>query len=60
MIAGNEMNTSAKDGEAQGEKRELIDNLHPLQRVSGNMIEFSQAEPIRGVLLSQAQQKPIH
>lgn len=29
------------------ERGGLIDNLHPLQRVSGDMIESSQAEPIR-------------
>lgn len=28
-------------------ERGLIDNLHPLQRESGDMIESSQAEPIR-------------
>lgn len=60
MITWNKLNTAAKDGEAQWEKRELIDNLHPLQRVSGNMIESSQPEPIRGALLSEALQKPIH
>lgn len=31
----------------EGGERGLIDNLHPLQRVSGDMIESSQAEPIR-------------
>lgn len=34
-------------GTVKGGKRGLIDNLHPLQRVSGDMIESSQAEPIR-------------
>lgn len=43
-----------------GGERGLIDNLHPLQRVSGDMIESSQAEPIRGALLSEAEQKAIH
>lgn len=31
----------------KGGERGLIDNLHPLQRASGDMIESSQAEPIR-------------
>lgn len=44
----------------RGRERGLIDNLHPLQRVSGDMIESSQAEPIRGALLSEAEQKAIH
>ncbi|KAK9529405.1 hypothetical protein VZT92_013499 [Zoarces viviparus] len=61
MITGNEVKTAAKDGAACGEgERGLIDNLHPLQRVSGDMIESSQAEPIRGALLSEAEQKAIH
>lgn len=37
----------------------LIDNLHPLQRISRDMIESSQAEPIRGALLLEAEQKSI-
>lgn len=44
----------------KGGERSLIDNLHPLQRVSGDMIESSQAEPIRGALLSEAEQKAFH
>lgn len=60
MIMGNEVKTAAKDGQARMGERGLIDNLHPLQRVSGDMIESSQAEPIRGALLSEAEQKAIH
>lgn len=55
MITGNEAKTAAEGGGGG-----LIDNLHPLQRVSGDMIESSQAEPIRGALLSEAEQKAIH
>lgn len=61
MITENKLKTAARDGEAWGGgERSLIDNLHPLQRVSGDMIESSQAEPIRGALLSEAEQKAIH
>lgn len=60
MIMGNEVKTAAKGGQARMGERGLIDNLHPLQRVSGDMIESSQAEPIRGALLSEAEQKAIH
>ena len=53
--------TAAREGRHDGRREKgLIDNLHPLQRVSGDMIESSQAEPIRGALLSEAEQKAIH
>lgn len=61
MITGNEVEDSGERwGSVRGGERGLIDNLHPLQRVSGDMIESSQAEPIRGALLSEAEQKAIH
>lgn len=47
MLVANERETLAEDGMGKGGERGLIDNLHPLQRVSGDMIESSQAEPIR-------------
>ncbi|KAK5912923.1 hypothetical protein CesoFtcFv8_002751 [Champsocephalus esox] len=61
MITVNEVKTAGEDGDSvRGGGSGLIDNLHPLQRVSGDMIESSQAEPIRGALLSEAEQKAIH
>lgn len=47
MFVANERETLAEDRMGKGGERGLIDNLHPLQRVSADMIESSQAEPIR-------------